>query len=145
MPYNKPSGFKGGREGSGQRKEFKRPSFGGSNFSKGRDTRGPLEMHQTTCADCQKMCEVPFRPNGKKPVYCKDCFGKNGGQTPATTKNYPQSNFDNRIRNENSSVSNDRLFTDLIKQIEMTNAKLDTLIALGTPKTPVKKAAPKKK
>src|SRR4051812_8403325 len=46
----------------------------------GRDFGGKSEMHQAICADCKKSCEVPFRPNGKKPVYCKDCFAKNGGQ-----------------------------------------------------------------
>jgi len=36
--------------------------------------RRPREMHKTTCADCGNECEVPFKPNGEKPVYCNDCF-----------------------------------------------------------------------
>jgi len=33
------------------------------------------------CADCHKECEVPFKPTGDRPVYCKDCFSrrKQGG------------------------------------------------------------------
>jgi len=38
--------------------------------------RGPREMHKATCADCQKECEVPFKPSGDRPVYCRDCFSK---------------------------------------------------------------------
>ena len=33
------------------------------------------------CTDCHKECEVPFKPTGDRPVYCKDCFSrrKQGG------------------------------------------------------------------
>ena len=47
---------------------------GGGGFNK-----GPREMHKTTCADCQKECEVPFKPSGDRPVYCKECFSKRKG------------------------------------------------------------------
>lgn len=33
-------------------------------------------LHKAICADCNKECEVPFRPSGGRPVYCKDCFAK---------------------------------------------------------------------
>lgn len=33
-------------------------------------------MHKATCAECNKECEVPFRPSGDKPVYCSNCFGR---------------------------------------------------------------------
>ncbi len=32
------------------------------------------QMFQAVCADCKKDCEVPFKPTGDRPVYCKDCF-----------------------------------------------------------------------
>ena len=38
--------------------------------------RGPREMHKATCAECGKECEVPFKPSGDRPVYCKDCYAK---------------------------------------------------------------------
>ncbi len=47
--------------------------FGNRNFGSGNFNR---EMHKTTCSECKKECEVPFKPNGKKPVYCKECFSK---------------------------------------------------------------------
>ncbi len=38
--------------------------------------------HKAKCATCKKECEVPFKPNGKKPVLCKECFQKEGGAYP---------------------------------------------------------------
>jgi CxxC-x17-CxxC domain-containing protein len=37
---------------------------------------GQREMHKATCAECKKECNVPFKPRGDRPVYCKDCFAK---------------------------------------------------------------------
>jgi len=34
------------------------------------------QMYKATCAECKKECEVPFKPSGDRPVYCKDCFSK---------------------------------------------------------------------
>jgi len=31
---------------------------------------------KAVCAECKAECEVPFRPTGDRPVYCKDCFSK---------------------------------------------------------------------
>ena len=60
------------RSFGGAAKPFERTSFGG------RDSRGGsrLEMHATVCAKCGERCEVPFKPNNRKPVYCSDCFRK---------------------------------------------------------------------
>ena len=38
---------------------------------------GPREMHKVTCAECGKETEVPFKPDGTRPVYCGDCYKKN--------------------------------------------------------------------
>jgi len=34
------------------------------------------EMHKAVCADCGKECEVPFKPDGSRPVYCQECYAK---------------------------------------------------------------------
>ena len=36
----------------------------------------PREMHKAVCSDCKKECEVPFKPRGDRPIYCKECFAK---------------------------------------------------------------------
>jgi CxxC-x17-CxxC domain-containing protein len=38
---------------------------------------GQREMHKAVCAGCKKECEVPFKPTGDRPVYCKECYMKN--------------------------------------------------------------------
>jgi CxxC-x17-CxxC domain-containing protein len=34
----------------------------------------PREMHPVTCASCGTQTQVPFKPTGDRPVYCRDCF-----------------------------------------------------------------------
>ena len=45
---------------------------GGGGYGGGR----PREFHKAICSECKKECEVPFKPTGDRPVYCKDCFSK---------------------------------------------------------------------
>jgi len=33
-------------------------------------------MHESICADCQKVCEVPFKPVEGRAIYCKPCFAR---------------------------------------------------------------------
>ena len=42
----------------------------------GRFGARPREMHKAICSDCKKECEVPFKPSGDRPVYCRECFAK---------------------------------------------------------------------
>jgi len=51
------------------------------------ENRGPkkdVELFKTTCTTCGKPCEVPFRPDGSKPVLCRDCFAQKNA-SPAST------------------------------------------------------------
>jgi len=66
-------------------------SGGNRNFVKPRYNNDRPEMHQATCANCGKSCEVPFRPTGNKPVYCRECFQNNQGSDTQRTENR---NFD---------------------------------------------------
>ncbi|MBO8128785.1 MAG: zinc-ribbon domain containing protein [Peptococcaceae bacterium] len=34
----------------------------------------PRQMYPAVCAACGCETEVPFEPNGSRPVYCRDCF-----------------------------------------------------------------------
>lgn len=38
--------------------------------------RQPREMHKAVCSDCNKECEVPFKPSGDRPIYCRECYSK---------------------------------------------------------------------
>ncbi|MFH1292137.1 MAG: CxxC-x17-CxxC domain-containing protein [bacterium] len=57
---------------------FSRGSSGGNRYG-GRDSGGRPAMHRATCSDCGNSCEIPFKPTGSRPVFCSDCFEKQGG------------------------------------------------------------------
>ncbi|MBU1998910.1 MAG: hypothetical protein KKE64_05385 [Candidatus Omnitrophica bacterium] len=45
------------------------------------------------CAECNKECEVPFKPTGDRPVYCKICFAKRkdgGTSMPERNSGFPR-------------------------------------------------------
>ena len=65
---NTPFQSRGGRDRNDDNR-FEGSRGGGFN-------RPPREMHTTTCSECQKECQVPFKPTGNKPVYCRECFEK---------------------------------------------------------------------
>lgn len=48
------------------RKNQSRGGFGGG--------KSQREMFSAVCASCGVETQVPFKPNGLKPVYCRDCF-----------------------------------------------------------------------
>ena len=61
-------------------RDSRRGSRGGSRGGYGGGSRGRFnenrEMYKAVCADCGKECEVPFKPSGDRPVYCKECYAK---------------------------------------------------------------------
>jgi CxxC-x17-CxxC domain-containing protein len=44
-------------------------------------SQGPREMHPVVCSECGKDTTVPFQPRGDRPVYCSDCYSKQGGRS----------------------------------------------------------------
>ncbi len=52
---------------------------GGSNYGGRREEK---QLFPAVCGDCGNDCEVPFRPTGDHPVFCRDCFKGKGGFTP---------------------------------------------------------------
>jgi len=40
--------------------------------------REPPKRHKAVCTDCGGECEVPFKPNPNRPVYCRECWEKRG-------------------------------------------------------------------
>jgi CxxC-x17-CxxC domain-containing protein len=134
---NRGGGFRGGNGGGGR-----------SNF-RGGDRE--VTMHKTTCDECKKSCEVPFRPSGDKPVYCSDCFstkrddGNRGGNRNFDNKT-PRRDFNDR---PNNSSTQQPIFSKVVgssdetkKQLAEINTKLDRLInaieKLSQPKAEVK-------
>ena len=96
-----------------------RPSFGAKRapgFGAHVSAARPGEAHKTTCDGCHAPCEVPFVPNGKKPVYCRNCY--KGKETTTSFTGQP-------FTSTESEGSN-----DLKKQLSVLTTKLDRLITL---------------
>lgn len=114
-------GYRGGFNRGGGRGSFGGRG-GGASFG---EDRGRREMFKTVCSNCEKECEVPFRPTNGKPVYCSDCFEKMGGGGRGDTRR-----FDDRSRAPQAQGGPD---------LGAINAKLDKILNILEPKvaTPV--------
>jgi CxxC-x17-CxxC domain-containing protein len=126
-PYKKEGGFRGG-----DRPHFKK-SFGGAKggFSRGsRDFDGPRQMYTATCANCGRTTEVPFRPTGERPVYCKDCFDKQAPQGRFDRREAPRQFERREAPRITAPAGNDRAIEELKSQIMGMNRKLDTAVSL---------------
>jgi len=130
-------GFRGGFGGGERRGGFgggRRDDRGGGRRGGGRDfDRG--EMFSTTCAECHKSCEVPFKPTGEKPVFCKDCFdakrneggfSRDRGDRPERGDNRERAPF---IRPERSA-SRPEDAVRIESQLKSLHAKLDAVLNL---------------
>lgn len=49
--------------------------------SRGQGNRGKTEFHKVKCDGCGRFSEVPFKPTKGKPVYCSECFKKEGSSS----------------------------------------------------------------
>lgn len=125
---SKPGGFS--RGGSA------RPSYGGDRGGSRRPERAgydaPKELFKTTCSKCRSVCEVPFRPNGTKPVYCKDCYVRDDGYTPKDSYGSKDSYGKKPYASERPAprpqapVEDPRIGV-ILKELQSLNTKLETL------------------
>lgn len=115
-------------------KNFKKGGFRAGGFKGAdrgdrgdRDSR-PMTMHSAVCSSCNKPCEVPFRPTGDKPVYCRDCFAGRAamGGERSSRKDFRVENKYEGKGSAQGNTSNE----EIKKQLESINSKLEKLIAI---------------
>lgn len=102
-------------------------------MSEYQQTGGQRELFSATCADCGRRCEVPFRPAAGKPVYCRECFAKRRGEgsprepvrAPAQTGNAPRPQSGTPAKPQAAPPVQ---FAELKRELDVMNAKLDTLL-----------------
>lgn len=113
----------------------KRSSFGSKpSFSSDRDKKD-VTLYAATCTTCGKSCEVPFRPDGKKPVLCRDCFAvKNESPTnSAGNRERFTSNEMAGRKYELPAVPRTSISPDyqlLVKQLGVVEDKVNQILAL---------------
>lgn len=117
---------RGGSRGGGR-------DFGGRSFG-GEKRFRPVELHKAVCSTCGKDCEVPFKPTGDKPVYCRDCFAKN--RSHDGERSFGGNNRDDRRapRPEFKRFNEDRpTQAPRNNELEAINSKLDQILKLLNP------------
>lgn len=129
--FKKPGGFGGGNRDFKKRDFGGRPSFGGGRSPHG---NGPARMFTAVCAECHKECEVPFRPDGRKPVYCSDCFGSRREAGPT---DYGRREFSQAPSPRPQQQGSDGANFELKSQIDRLSSKLDKVIELMQKISPV--------
>jgi CxxC-x17-CxxC domain-containing protein len=45
-------------------------------FKVGQNGEEEKQLHVASCSECGEECEVPFKPDPHRPVYCKACWGR---------------------------------------------------------------------
>ncbi len=112
---------------------FEKRSFGGpKKFGGDRGGFGgkPM-MHEAVCSECGNRCQVPFKPNGRKPIFCSACFETQGGGK-SNERTFDRPRFGGR--EERSFGGNDRggekVNDNLKEQLAEVNAKLDRILRM---------------
>lgn len=79
---------------------FKRNSKFGSKRSGDKPTfrhtgaRSQSTMYPAVCSKCGNACEVPFRPDGQRPVSCKNCFVNTTPEDRGARFDRPERSYD---------------------------------------------------
>lgn len=102
--------------------------------------REDRQMFPAVCDNCGKDCEVPFKPNGSKPIYCSDCFRKMGDNDNRGDRTDRYDRFESKEFNDRPKFEK-RDFprveskpttssTNFNQQFDHLNTKLNKILAL---------------
>lgn len=107
----------GGRGFSRDKSRFKSK---GDGFRAKHGDRDKKPLFKAICAQCNKPCEVPFRPSGSKPVLCSYCFAdQKDGLRPERPQERPPYHREATVGSHGSS-----------QELKDISSKLDKIINL---------------
>ncbi len=98
-------------------------------------------MHPATCAECKKECLLPFKPNGDRPVYCKECFAQRKTGGVGKPHEVPRSREEAPVSASSPVV----LASAPVREIKKPTAVVVKKPVVAVKKPAVKRPAPKKK
>jgi CxxC-x17-CxxC domain-containing protein len=78
-------------------------------------------MFDAICANCGKKIQVKFKPDGVRPVYCKDCLPKMREQKNSSSF-HPTRNFAPRDNIQNQRPSDEILIHDTGQPVSLAEA-----------------------
>jgi len=62
--------------------------------SEGSDTDRPgFKLYHAVCDKCGRDCDIPFKPTGNKPIYCRSCYRELGNNPERSTDRPIRDNF----------------------------------------------------
>ncbi len=97
------------------------------NYRGARSGGETFQKFDAICSNCGKKCQVPFRPDGEKPVYCKDCFGA-PREAMAGKKKFSSG----PVTNFSAPAAGGKSIADLTRQIAAMNTKIDAMLKILT-------------
>lgn len=134
-------GFKRKEGGFGGKPSFSKGGKGGARFGNTFGAGEQKELFKATCANCNRSCEVPFRPNGEKPVFCRDCFRKDDdrrdprGGRDQSRDGRPSRDFKPR-QSEYAADKKDAGLGEVTRQLATLEAKLNRILDIINPPQP---------
>lgn len=129
--------FDGNRDGGA-------PRFGGGDRAPRFNDRdkADVKLYSAICTTCGKSCEVPFRPDGSKPVLCKECFANKNASptnmsnsrerfTPNEQRGHkPERTFNDKPRTEGTTSVSKAEYELVIKQLGAVEVKINQILEL---------------
>jgi CxxC-x17-CxxC domain-containing protein len=88
-------------------------------------------LFKATCDSCGAECEVPFKPSGERPVYCRDCFRKQEGGQPERGGRFERGGrppFKRPERFEPRAPAAAQDSGKIMRELEKINEKLDMIL-----------------
>ncbi len=122
--FKKPYGRGPGKTRPQFNKNSSRPTNRPGARSGGGRHQKTAQKFDAVCSNCGRSCQVPFRPDGEKPVYCKNCFDAPQSAHPALKKNSPAA------AERSAPGGGGKTIADLTRQIAAMNAKIDTMLKI---------------
>ena len=83
-------------------------------------------MHPATCNACGASCEVPFVPNGSKPIYCRNCFKRDDAAPKRFDRDARGGDSFREPRFDRPAPAND----DTARQLKDIQKKLDLILEM---------------
>ncbi len=119
--FGRRDSFSSGRDSSSKFGDRPEKRFDKGSFAK--EKSSGFTVHETVCDKCGEKCDVPFKPTGGKPIYCRSCFRQNNsGSSDRGTGRFEK--FEDRHSSDRfeskSSISP--------KELEQINQKLDKIM-----------------
>jgi CxxC-x17-CxxC domain-containing protein len=90
-----------------------------------------FQKFDAICSNCGKKCQVPFRPDGEKPVYCKECFDMPRKEMTGKKK-FSANTAPRFIAPAEAVATGGKSIADLTRQIAAMNTKIDTMLKMMT-------------